>query len=373
MEHTDSPAQTRLLVVDANPGARAFLQETLEQEGILVSVVPYGSHALELLQKDSYSLALIDLALPDINGFELCTQIKQQYPEMVIAIMTESAAEAEKDLRHDCVDAWLTKPLDAGELMRLVRRYSGQKETSEEAADVAAGGNGDEDQNRFFHEVAHQLKTPIVVLKEFAHLFQEGFGGDLTDKQGQYLEAIDSNIERLLYLVDNIDQLSRSETGSWIIRPEKVDPAAVMTQVADSWRPVLTEGNFKLVEEIDAGLPPIEVDILALEQVLFNMVDNARKYGPPGNSIILRCIRAGDEHVSLEVEDHGETIPEAEREAIFQAFRRLPEHKASPGLGLGLTVARDLVQRMGGDLLLEPGIEAGNRFCLRMRVADTPD
>ena len=373
MDHNDSPVPTRLLVVDANPGARAFLQETLEQEGILVSVVPYGSHALELLQKDTYSLALIDLALPDINGFELCTKIKQQYPDLVIVIMSESAADAEQDLRHDCVDAWLTKPFEAGELMRLVHRYSGQRESPEQAATAAAGASGDEDQNRFFHEVAHQLKTPIVVLKEFAHLFQEGFGGELTDKQGQYLEAIDSNIDRLLYLVDNIDQLSRTETGSWIIHPEKVDPAVVVKQVADSWRPVLTDGNFKLVEEIEADLPPIEVDILALEQVLFNMVDNARKYGPPGNSIILRCTRAGDEYVSLEVEDHGETIPEGDRETIFQAFRRLPEHKASPGLGLGLTVARDLVQRMGGDLLLEPGTKAGNRFCLRIRVADAPD
>lgn len=373
MDHSDSPPPVHLLVVDANPGARAFLQETLEQEGILVSVVPYGSHALELLEKDRYSLALIDLALPDINGFELCTRIKQQYPDLVIAIMTESAAEAEKDLRHDCVDAWLSKPFKAGELMRLVHRYSGQKESPEQAAPTASDANGDEDQNRFFHEVAHQLKTPIVVLKEFAHLFQEGFGGDLTDKQGQYLEAIDRNIERLLYLVDNIDQLSRTETGSWIIRPEKVDPTAVMKQVAESWRPVLTEGNLELIEEFEAALPPIEVDMLALEQVIFNLVDNARKYGPPGNSIILRCIRTGDEHVSLEVEDHGETIPEGDREAIFQAFRRLPEHKASPGLGLGLTVARDLIQRMGGELLLEPGIEAGNRFCLRIRVADTPD
>ena len=136
---------------------------------------------------------------------------------------------------------------------------------------------------------------------------------------------------------------------------------------------MLEKSGSKLVEEVAEGLPQIEADILALEQVLFNMVDNARKYGPPGGTITLRCATSGDDHVCIEVEDQGVGIPEEEREAVFQPFNRLPEHQSSPGLGLGLTVARDLVQRMGGELRLKPGIEAGNRFCLQIRVAGTAD
>ncbi|UCH10873.1 MAG: hybrid sensor histidine kinase/response regulator [Fidelibacterota bacterium] len=373
MDHVDSQTSTRLLIVDANPGARAFLQETLESEGFEVSVVPYGSHALELLRKEKYDMALVDLALPDLSGYELCAQTKQQYPGLVTIIMSESVSGAEKDLHHESVDGWLAKPLNSGELMQVVNRYTRSFESSVRAPVAAPVSAIDEEKNRFFHEVAHQLKTPIAVLKEFAHLFKEGFGGDLTEKQGQYLEAIDQNIDRLLYLVDHIDQLSRVEMGSWSIRLDQVNPATVVKKVADSWRPLLEKGGFKLVEEVTEGLPKIEADILALEQVLFNMVDNARKYGPSGSTIILRCARSGDDHVCIEVEDQGVSIPEEEREAVFQPFSRLPEHQSSPGLGLGLTVARDLVQRMGGELRLESGIETGNRFCLQIRVAGTAD
>jgi signal transduction histidine kinase len=373
MDHGESHSPTRVLVADANPGARAFLQETFESEGFEVSVVPYGSHALELLHKENYDVALVDLTLPDLNGFELCTQSKQQYPDLVTIIMSESASDAEKELNHESVDAWLTKPFNAGELMQVVNRYLPPVESSDGAPVAAPGAGGDKDKNRFFHEVAHQLKTPIAVLKEFAQLFQEGFGGDLTEKQGQYLEAIDNNIDRLLYLVDHIDQLSRVETGSWSIRLDQVDPSAVVKKVADNWRPVLEKSDSRLVEDVTEGLPRIEVDILALEQVLFNMVDNARKYGPQGGTIILRCALSGDDHVCIEVEDQGVGIPEEEREAVFQPFNRLSEHQSSPGLGLGLTVARDLVQRMGGDLRIEPGGEAGNRFCVQIRVARTAD
>jgi signal transduction histidine kinase len=373
MDQEKSHSPTRILVADANPGARAFLQETLESEGFEVSVVPYGSHALELLHKEKYDIALVDLTLPDLNGFELCTQTKQQYTDLVTIIMSESASDAEKELHHESVDAWLPKPFNAGELLQVVNRYLRPAESSDLAPVTAPGSSGDEDKKRFFHEVAHQLKTPIAVLKEFAQLFQEGFGGDLTEKQGQYLEAIDNNIDRLLYLVDHIDQLSRVETGSWSIHLDQVDPAAVVKKVADNWRPVLEKSDSKLIEDVAEGLPPIEADILALEQVLFNMVDNARKYGPPGGTIILRCALSGEDHIDIEVEDQGVGIPEEEREAVFQPFNRLPEHQSSPGLGLGLTVARDLVQRMGGDLRLESGIEAGNRFCLQIRVAGTED
>ncbi|MFC1483525.1 ATP-binding protein [Candidatus Neomarinimicrobiota bacterium] len=373
MDHEKSPSPTRVLVADANPGARAFLQETLESKGFEVSVVPYGSHALELLHKEKYDVALVDLTLPDLNGFELCTQTKQQYPDLVTIIMSESASDAEKDLHHESVDAWLPKPFNAGELLQVVNRYLQPVESSDQTPAAAPISNDDKDKNRFFHEVAHQLKTPIAVLKEFAQLFQEGFGGDLTEKQGQYLEAIDHNIDRLLYLVDHIDQLNRVETGSWSIRLDQVDPADVVKKVADNWRPVLEKSDSRLVEEVTEGLPPIEGDIRALEQVLFNMVDNARKYGPPGGTIILRCALSGDDHVCIEVEDQGVPIPDEQREAVFQPFKRLPEHQSSAGLGLGLTVARDLVQRMGGELRLESGIEAGNRFCLQIRVAGTAD
>ncbi|UCH11035.1 MAG: HAMP domain-containing histidine kinase, partial [Fidelibacterota bacterium] len=277
--------------------------------------------------------------------------------------------ESPDELQRNRVDEYLNKPFSSDDLDPLMEKYGEPRPPEDPDQASQERLPLDEVRSRFFYEAGHQLKAPLAVLKEFAYLFQEGFGGDLSEKQQVYLDAIHKNIDRLLYLVDNIDKMSRLDSGSWLIRLEDADPGQIVRHVAESWQPILEGREQELTEDIADDLPQIKADASAVEQVLFNLIDNASKYGPPKEVVKLRCYRPDEHHVRIEVEDQGPGVPEDRRESIFQPFNRLPEHESAPGLGLGLAVAQGLIQRMGGELGLDTSDKPGSRFYVQFRVA----
>ncbi|MEE9161815.1 MAG: ATP-binding protein, partial [Candidatus Neomarinimicrobiota bacterium] len=322
-------------------------------------------------------LALVDLTLPDGSGMELVEQAKRIVPQLVAVVMSGTPPDSPDEFIRRGVDEYLTKPFSFEELDHVLSRHERYIRAALEIELLKQRLHREDKNQAFFYEAGHQLKTPIAVMKEFAHLFQEGFGGELSAKQGEYLDAIHQNIDRLLYLVENIEMLSRLDSGSWIIRLEEEDPREIVSQVSASWRPILERRDLHLVEDVPARLPKVRTDAAAVQQVLFNLVDNASKYGPARGTVTLRCFQPDEGTVRIDVEDEGEAIPADKRDVLFLPFARLPEHESAPGLGLGLTVARGLMQRMDGVLWLADGASdgngpAGNRFCIQLPVAPDP-
>lgn len=365
----DTELKLQILVVDDQADIRNYLSDFLTMKGFGVQQAEDGAMALDILHRSEVHLAFVDLNLPDMNGFDIIKQAKQVVPNLIAVIMSGMPIESWEALSQHGVNEHITKPFTFEELTYLIdknekyiraRRYS---ESLKERLRI------EQEKSSFFFEAGHQLKTPIAVLKEFIHLFQEGFGGEMTDKQIQYLKVIDQNIDRLLYLVDNIENLGRVESGSWRIQIRDEEPEKIINHVTTSLRPILRRHDLQLVEEVADNLPNVHTDTAAIEQVLFNLVDNASKYGPAGSTITLRCFQSSDSFVCIEVEDQGPSIPEDKRDVIFQPFARLPEHESASGLGLGLTVALSLMKRMKGDLWLDNSSKPGNRFCLRLRIA----
>ena len=363
---TDRPVQ--ILVVDDEPGIRDFLREFLIQKGYEVQVAGDGTQALASLRSRKFHLALIDLTLPDMSGLDVSRRAKEAHPNLATVLISGLALDSQDELQQNKVDEYLEKPIDSAELVHVLEKYSAPGQSKEPAQASQERSPLDEERSRFFYEAGHQLKAPIAVLKEFTYLFQEGFGGDLSEKQQQYLEAIHQNIDRLLYLVNNIEKMSCLDSGSWSIHLENEDPGQIVRHVAASWRPILKGRDLELAEEIADDLPPIRVDAAAVEQVLFNLIDNAGKYGPPKGVVRLRCYQPDEHHVRMEVEDQGSGVPEDQRASIFQPFTRLSEHETAPGLGLGLAVAQGLIQNMDGELGLDTSDKPGTRFYIHLPV-----
>ncbi|MFB0515288.1 MAG: ATP-binding protein [Candidatus Neomarinimicrobiota bacterium] len=365
----DFEQKLQLLVVDAELSSSTFLKEFLTARDYKVHVARDGAQALDLLGREGIHMAFVERTLPDTSGFEVIRKAKQTSPELVGVVMSEMPSASYEERLQFGVDDFITKPFSSDELTFLVGKYEKYIHAIHYNKYLQERLRVEQDKSRFFSEAGHQLKTPIAVLKEFTHLFRERFGGELSSKQLQYLEAIDQNVDRLLYLVENIENWSRMDSGSWPIQLKAEDPREIVSRVSGSWRPILEGRNLRLTEETASDLPLVKVDAAAVEQVLCNLVDNASKYGPAKGTVTLRCVRSGERFVRVEVEDQGPGIPEDKREYVFQPFARLPEHKSGPGLGLGLTVAQGLIKRMGGDLWLDTSTKPGNRFCLHLQVA----
>ena len=351
----------RILVVDDEPGICMLLKEALSIRGAEVEIAHNRHGALELLEKQSFDLAFIDLTLPDSKGFEIIREGKKRYPDMVGLIMSGAAVESFQDLVDHQVDDYLHKPFSLDEISYLIARHKW----------IHPGGNGvAADVTGVLLETAHQIKTPLAVIKEFTHLMRERSDTDLSEKQLTYISIIDENINHALTLARNLEQFQQAIGQLAPPDLEPINVADLMASVFESWQPVMLRHSLHLVLEVEDNLAPVLASKSGVEQILYNLLDNATKYAPAGSAIHLRAYGPDNQSLCIEVADEGSGIPADQWGTVFQPYGRLPDHQASPGLGLGLTIALRIAKQMKGDLMLGDEEGGGTRFILRLLVPE---
>ncbi len=229
------------------------------------------------------------------------------------------------------------------------------------AAALAAGGiaalllraslDTAERRERFVSAVTHELRTPLTTFRMYAQMLRDGMAPPGAEKE--YLATLERESERLARVVESVLLYARLEEGRGGPRVEVLEAAALLDRVAPVLERRAAEGGLAL--RVGRALPAgarVEADPQAVEQVLLNLVDNACKYAAGGGGLGLDARVEGGRLV-VEVADGGPGIPPAEREAIFEPFRRLPRDEAGSagGAGLGLALARALARAQGGDLV----------------------
>lgn len=219
----------------------------------------------------------------------------------------------------------------------------------------------------FISGVSHELRTPLAHIRLFSELLLDSRLRGEEERQ-RSTRIIDQEARRLTYLIDNVLTFGRAERGA---KPLTLVPTSLpdqLQQVVDEFFPLARAGGMK-VDVVGAGPAVVEADEVALRQVLINILDNAVKYGPPGQTITVAYRR--DETVArVWVDDQGPGIPAAERNRAFEPYYRLPRDASSAvgGSGIGLAVVRELVVMMGGQVgaTAAPGGGARVWFTLRM-------
>lgn len=216
-----------------------------------------------------------------------------------------------------------------------------------------------------FSSLSHDLKTPLATIAGAASTLREL--GDRMDAptRRDLLDQIGEETERLSRFVANLFDMTRIEAGTLKPKREPVDVAEVVTSALDRVRKLYPGREFEL--SLAEDLPEARGDAILLGQVLFNLLDNACKYGGPGPVAVFA--RAEGREVAIAVTDQGRGIPAADLERIFEKFyRRAKGDGRAAGTGLGLSIARGFVEAMGGTLKAEsPAIrKRGTRFTIRL-------
>lgn len=367
MRHLISSNDTlNILAVEDEIHLLNFLVNILKMFKHDVVAVTTGKSALAALSETQFDLIMTDGNLDDIDGYALAEKARSIQPDIFTMVISGDQPESAKELDSREIDVFLGKPFSIEDikyhtnkfLRYKINKFGGSQEAENEA-----------ENDRFFAEVAHQLKSPAAVVKEFVHLFRHTFSEGLTDKQSLYLDAIDENINRLLSLVNNIDNMNRLKSNGWVFDIEEENPVEIIESVKLTWEPLLNLRNMRLDVSVPDHVPSIDVDRLCVEQILFNLLDNAGKYGPEGSTVRIELICPDDGSVTIYLVDEGPGITDPDRELIFTPYGRLPEHSASPGLGLGLAVAQQLARGMNGELWVESSDSGGAKFCLSLAVS----
>ena len=221
----------------------------------------------------------------------------------------------------------------------------------------------------FVSGVSHELRTPLAQIRWFAELLHMG-KLRTEDERARSASIIDQEARRLTYLVENVLSFSRGEKGTSRISPVPVDLDREIDDVAELFGPLTRSRGMSLRVTPQAGIV-MNVDRDALHQILLNLLDNAVKYGPPGQTITIGSEIAGD-RVRIWVEDEGPGIPHEDRQRVWEPYIRLDRdtEAVTGGSGIGLAVVRELVTLHGGRTRAEGVPRGGARLVVELPIRD---
>jgi two-component system phosphate regulon sensor histidine kinase PhoR len=214
----------------------------------------------------------------------------------------------------------------------------------------------------FVANVSHELRTPLSMIKGFVETLLSGAKDD-PSVANRFLLNIDKHADRLTFLIEDLLTISRLESGKVLFNLQPTSLADVANRVVEDLRDRAAEKRVRLVNQIPAGLTAW-ADGDRLQQVFFNLVDNAIKYGRPEGSVILDATMADQNQVKVAVKDDGPGIPPESRERIFERFYRVDKARSREqgGTGLGLSIVKHIVQCHGGRVWVESDLSKGSAF-----------
>lgn len=249
----------------------------------------------------------------------------------------------------------LFAPPDAPELVQLANTFNELLDRVE-AAHVS--------QHRFVADASHELRTPLTILRGEIDVALRRPRSP--DEYAEVLQSGREEIERLSRLTENLLTLARADAGEALVRKGPVDVTAIAREVCRMLAPLSGQRNVALTCEATEQAV-VSGDAVALEQLVFNLAENALRYTPPGEGATVRVIRA-DAEIIVEVEDHGSGISVEHLPHLFERFYRVDKARSREfgGAGLGLSIVKTLVEAHAGRVEARSEVGMGSTFTVRL-------
>lgn len=251
-------------------------------------------------------------------------------------------------------------------VVRAAQLHARQEETLQRLREL------DDMKSDFVAITSHELRTPLAAVRGFVNTLRRRIGELSPEEVAEFLGIIDQQTDRLIRLVEDLLIVSRIEAGKIAFHPESIEPQPFLDGVVRG----LGEGSPRVEVFCDPTTPDrMFVDPHRLGQVLTNLLQNALKFSPSAEPVMLRA-RAEDELIAFSVTDHGVGVPQEEQGRIFERFHQTDaaSTRKAEGAGLGLYITRRLVEAMGGTITLDSDVGRGSTFSVRLPVhqAATP-
>ena len=256
----------------------------------------------------------------------------------------------------------------SAERYQAVRQLEEAVDDARTARDLAAAAN--RTKGDFLAVMSHELRTPLNAILGYSDLLDMGVQGDLSPKQKSTIDRIRSNQRQLESLVDDLLSFTRIEAGKLKIDLQPVSVAQTLDAVEEAIGRDARRRSIKLWRNVEDPTLTVQADPVRLRQVVLNLVGNSVKFTPDGGSITIAARREGD-RVRLQVTDTGIGIPPEQLVNVFEPFFQVESGKTRPhgGVGLGLSIARDLVAAMKGSLRLESQVGTGTVVTVELPAA----
>ena len=359
-----------ILIVDDTPINLRVIVESLEGQGYQIVVATRGEEALKRANYVKPDLILLDVMMPDLNGFEICRRLKAQPSTLDIpVIFMTSLASVDDKVTGFSVGAidYVTKPLHVEEVRARVDTHLGlramQKELQMRTAQLTTAN---EELEAFAYSVSHDLRAPLRAINGFAQILTERCGASISAEGHECLRKVQVASRRMDVLIQDLLMYARTGRGSVRAIPVPLLPLIQELECTFGDRLVSTNARFIIARPLATPLG----DPTLIEQILLNLLDNALKYRRPDRVPELNLsARAMDEQVLIQLTDNGIGMPAEYQDKIFQVFQRLHHEHEYPGTGIGLAIVAKAARAMGGEVTVQSAPGQGSTFSVRLPAA----
>jgi signal transduction histidine kinase len=371
------------LLVDDLEENLLSLEALLRRDGLTLLKARSGDQALELLLQNDVALALVDVQMPGLNGFELAELMRGNERTRRVPIIFVTAGSTDSQRRFRGYEAgavdFIQKPIEPDvlrskadvffELFQQRRQIAAQRDALELQAEALK--EADRRKDEFLATLAHELRNPLAPIRHGLDVLRRNPEG-----QGSagIRDMMDRQLVHLVRLIDDLLDVSRVSQGKIVLQKETIAIQDVVGSAIEASRPLVDTAGHSLTVDMPSAPLLIDADQTRLAQVISNLLNNAAKYTPAGGHLGI-SVRTVGADVLIEVSDDGIGIPPDMQSKVFQLFAQVDDHleRAQGGLGIGLALVKKLVALHGGTVeATSAGVGRGSVFAVRLPAGSSP-
>ncbi len=359
-----------ILIVDDRRENLVATEKALKHLDAVIFKASSGNEALSLMLRHRFAVVLLDVQMPEMNGFETAMLMQEHESMQSVPIIFVTAISREEKYATQAAEIgavdYIFKPINPDILRSKVKVYLDryvQREQILKLNGTLSRSNADLEQ--FAYVASHDLQEPLRMVATYTELLSEHYKDVQDEKAEKYINYALDGAKRMQQLIK--DLLAYARVDSQGKMPGPIMSETVVKNVLGSLKMAIEESQAEIVCD---KLPSVRADIVQLAQVFQNLIGNALKFHdkePP--RIHIGAERAEDKWI-FRVEDNGVGIDTQYAEVVFQMFQRLHERGRYDGSGIGLAIAKKIVERHGGRIWFESELGKGSTFYFTMPAVE---
>ncbi len=356
MNNMDREKKPLILVAEDIPKNMEVVCNILRREEYRLAMAGNGKQALEMIPEVQPDLVLLDIMMPEMDGFEVCKHLKKdpETKDIPVIFLTAKVETADlvKGFEIGAVD-YVTKPFKAAELLSRVKTHLELKLSREALIELNAT------KDKFFSIIAHDLRNPLQTLLLSAELLYKNYITFDEARRKKYIHGFYNNSRQISDLLENLLAWARSQRGLLDIKPEKIDIGQLADECIDLLKANAQKKKIALSARIKDGIFTF-ADKNMIRTVMRNLISNAVKFTHPGGKVkVTASTSADNNHAAIMVSDNGVGMSAEKVSRVF----RIDTHKTTfgtakeKGSGLGLVLCKEFIEKNNGsiDVSSEPG------------------
>lgn len=386
-ENLDHQPDCRVLVVDDDSGFVTLCQRYLRSSGSIsfrIEVAGNAMSALEIYSHAAFDCLIVDYRLPDMTGTDLLNRLHAEYDEYTIApaiVMTAFGDEsvAIKAVRANASDymsksditrASLTRAVDNAQSKGLLRRTVYERNEKLRKAHSQLKKKSEET-NRFYHTLSHEVQTPLTAIHEFSGLLRDEIVGPLNEEQHQLIRYSMESCDQITRHFNELLEMTRFDTDRFVLNKTAQSPSDLVNRCIKGAQGKAKQKAINLSHDTGKELPDIYIDAHRIAQVISNLINNAIKFTHHGGEVHVQTHHCVVDHtVIIKISDTGPGIEAIHLSKIFDRLYQVhaceTHNDESGGLGLGLSIANEIVERHSGSINVTSEIGKGSCFMIKL-------